>query len=381
MHIAIVSGGRRPTDDAVPERLLAMAGALAAIGHRVTLTGRWEAALPAGYELPPEVVIRPLDSPPTDGAGTEALLAMVPAMADQLEHGWRADPPEVAHAIGLDAGLAVLVAARSVKNLFTVHERIAVLPDEGSLPASMAGSAHRLQSAVARSADAVVARSPEEARVLRRLGARHGRVMLLPQGVDTERFAPAGRHPPHEVAQLLCLDGGRSAASVGAAIRAAAEVPEAQLVVVGGRAGDTGPGAGAGAGTGAGSGSGADGEVRQVPEVPHEAVPALLRSSDILVTAPQTDPSGTVALEAMACAVPVVAGAVGALRSLVVDDVTGLLVPPDRPDLLAKAVRRLLDDPALRQALGVAGLDRARAEHSWPVVAGRLDRVYQGLHH
>ncbi|MER8184663.1 glycosyltransferase [Kitasatospora sp. NPDC094015] len=365
MHIAVVAGGRRPTDHAVPERLVAMAESLAEIGHRVTLYGRWGTLLPAGAELPAAVRVHPLDGGPPGTAGTEALLALVPSMTEQLEHGWRADPPQVAHAVGLDAGLAVLVAARSVAAPFTVHERIAVLPDEGTLPASLAGSAHRLQAAVARSADAVIARSPEEARMLRRLGARHGRVVLLPQGVDVDRFAPAPQHPPHEPAQLLCLDGGRSAASVGAAVRAVAEVPEAELVVVGGRAAEQGPAP----------------EVRQVPEVPHQDVPELLRSSDILVTAPQTDPSGTVALEAMACGVPVVAGAVGALRSLVVDDVTGLLVPPGRPDLLAQAVRKLLADPAHRRALGVAGLDRARSQHSWPVVAARLDRVYQGLHH
>ncbi|WP_371494141.1 glycosyltransferase [Kitasatospora sp. NBC_00374] len=367
MHIAIVAGGRRPTDEAVPERLVVMAEALAAIGHRVSLFGRWKAALPTHFDLPPEVVVRPLATAPPDTAGTEALLGLVPAMAEELEHSWRADPPRVAHAIGLDAGLAVLVAARGIPDLCTVHERIAVLPDEGALPASLAGRAHRLQSAVARSADAVIARSPEEARVLRRLGARHGRVLLVPQGVDTRQFTPAAHHPPHDPAQLLCLDGGRSAASVGAAVRAVAEVPDARLVVVGGEA-ESAPAAGAA-------------EVRQVPEVPHEAVPELLRSSDILVTAPQTDPSGTVALEAMACGVPVVAGAVGALRSLVVDDVTGVLVPPDHPELMAEAVRRLLSDPAQREALGIAGLDRARSMHAWPVVAARLDRVYQGLHH
>jgi glycosyltransferase involved in cell wall biosynthesis len=59
-------------------------------------------------------------------------------------------------------------------------------------------------------------------------------------------------------------------------------------------------------------------------------------------------------LEAMALGLPVVASAVDGVPEVVTDGVTGLLVPPERPDLLAKALRRLADDPALRASLGAA---------------------------
>lgn len=59
-------------------------------------------------------------------------------------------------------------------------------------------------------------------------------------------------------------------------------------------------------------------------------------------------------LEALALGLPVVASAVDGVPEVVTDGVTGLLVPPERPDLLAKALRRLAGDPALRASLGGA---------------------------
>jgi Glycosyl transferases group 1 len=70
----------------------------------------------------------------------------------------------------------------------------------------------------------------------------------------------------------------------------------------------------------------------------------------------------------------VVASAVGGLVDSVVDGVTGVHVPPRRPDRLAAALAALLADPARRAALGRAGARRARRRYSWDrVAAGTLD--------
>ena len=69
---------------------------------------------------------------------------------------------------------------------------------------------------------------------------------------------------------------------------------------------------------------------------------------------------GLAALEAMACAKPVVASAIGGLLELVADRETGILVPPDDPAALAQALDLLVDDPSLRLSLGVAGRLRAK---------------------
>jgi glycosyltransferase involved in cell wall biosynthesis len=83
-----------------------------------------------------------------------------------------------------------------------------------------------------------------------------------------------------------------------------------------------------------------------------------------------------VPLEAMACAVPVVASAVGGLADTVVHSHTGMLVPARDPGALAAAARQLLADPLRAAALGRAGLRRARHWYSWDRVAAQCEAVY-----
>jgi glycosyltransferase involved in cell wall biosynthesis len=78
----------------------------------------------------------------------------------------------------------------------------------------------------------------------------------------------------------------------------------------------------------------------------------------------------------MACETPVVASAVGGILEVVEEDVTGYLVPPGRPDDLATALRRVLDDPAAAQAMGRAGRQRVEARFAWARVAARTEQVY-----
>jgi starch synthase len=88
------------------------------------------------------------------------------------------------------------------------------------------------------------------------------------------------------------------------------------------------------------------------------------------------EPFGLINLEAMACETAVVASAVGGILEVVEDGIGGLLVPPGRPDDLANALRRLLDDPARRRAMGQAGRRRVEQQFSWASVAEQTERVY-----
>jgi starch synthase len=88
------------------------------------------------------------------------------------------------------------------------------------------------------------------------------------------------------------------------------------------------------------------------------------------------EPFGLINLEAMACETAVVASAVGGILEVVEDGISGLLVPPGRPDDLANALRRLLDDPARRRAMGRAGRRRVEQQFSWASVAEQTERVY-----
>ncbi len=110
--------------------------------------------------------------------------------------------------------------------------------------------------------------------------------------------------------------------------------------------------------------------------VPHEEV--LRAWSHCLmgvVPSRWPEPFGTVALEAMAAGVPVVASRVGGLADLVVDEVTGVLVEPGDVRALREALRVLLSDPALRRRLGDAGRDRA-TRYSARAVVGAWEAVF-----
>ena len=95
------------------------------------------------------------------------------------------------------------------------------------------------------------------------------------------------------------------------------------------------------------------------------------------------EPLGIVNLEAMACEAPVVASAVGGIPEVVVDGVTGLLVPYDSEDPraletgLAVAINALVADPDRARAMGRAGRERAIADFGWDAIARRTVEVYR----
>jgi glycosyltransferase involved in cell wall biosynthesis len=81
--------------------------------------------------------------------------------------------------------------------------------------------------------------------------------------------------------------------------------------------------------------------------------------------------------EAMACGVPVVATAVNAVADLVEPGVTGLLVPPARPDLMASAVAYLLDSPVEAARMAMAARSRIGARYGAPALHSALAAAYR----
>jgi glycosyltransferase involved in cell wall biosynthesis len=86
---------------------------------------------------------------------------------------------------------------------------------------------------------------------------------------------------------------------------------------------------------------------------------------------------GLPAAEAMACGAPVVATTAGALREIVEDGVSGLLVPPGDVEALAAAIRALLEDPERCRQMGEAGARRARERFSWERTAQETLALYE----
>lgn len=88
---------------------------------------------------------------------------------------------------------------------------------------------------------------------------------------------------------------------------------------------------------------------------------------------------GLTPLEAMACAVPVVASRVGAFETLIRDGETGSLIPPDDQAALTAALGHWLDDPAAREAAGRAALSHVRESHDIEGEARAITAVYRKL--
>lgn len=108
-------------------------------------------------------------------------------------------------------------------------------------------------------------------------------------------------------------------------------------------------------------------------------IPAILRSFDLFVLPSQAEGISNTLLEAMAAGLPVIATDVGGNPDLVVDGVTGSLVPPGDPETLAVTLAEYLNDPARITQHGKAGLARVRAEFSLDGMVQRYLAVYDEL--
>lgn len=214
-------------------------------------------------------------------------------------------------------------------------------------------------SARARKAACVVACNHDVARELRHSGAK---VHLVPHGVDLERFTPQ-RFPRRGMLCLLAV--GRLVEKKGfhVLVSAAARlrVPF-QLSIVG---------------------EGPEGlrlrelirahnlesKVRLCGPMTHDDLPEAYSSAHLLIAPSITDQNGdrdglpNVVLEAMACGRPVIATNTGAIGSAVIHGETGLLTQPGNAELLAAAIERLSEQPALLQQLGARAHERVRCEY------------------
>lgn len=94
---------------------------------------------------------------------------------------------------------------------------------------------------------------------------------------------------------------------------------------------------------------------------PREQITDVMAGLDVLVLASSAEPFGLVLLEAMAHGTAVVATDAGGAPEIVVDGLTGRLVPPRAPVALARAISELVRDPDLRRRLGEAGRERLSA--------------------
>src|SRR5262245_9185252 len=411
------SGGRG-------QRVSSLADALAGLGHEVTVYAPKDAPkLPRKATLAAGVMVEHLPAGARGRPLTDEAAPDIPAFSDHLARRWRQDPPDIAHAHFWTTGLAALAGARGL-NLPVVQtfhslgvprahglHRPATASRPGGGPSTARGSGParrsgrargpgqaggpggarrqrdtghqqariRLEVSLARNANAVLATSSEQMTKLTGLGVPRASIRVVPWGVDTGLFAPEGpiakRNGRPRLLAVRQWDAGQG---LDVVISALAEVPAAELLIAGGRSG---------------SGSDADpanqhlaglarnlgvlDRVTFAGDVSRTHLPALLRSADLLLSGAWEDPFGTVALQAMACGTPVAASALGVVGDAVIDGITGILVPPGQPSVLARRIRSLLASPIQLDAFSIAAVDRARSRYSWDRIGRETVRAYE----
>ncbi|MGW0480237.1 glycosyltransferase [Nonomuraea sp. NPDC003214] len=350
----------------------ALAVALAGRGHSVVVhTRRSDPVRPVSVPLAPGVTVSYVQAGPLAPVPKDELPPYMPEFTERLAERWARRRPDVVHAHFWMSGQAALDAADGVPVVQTFHALGTVKRRwQGGADTS---PAHRIatEREIGERADAILATCRDEVLELRAMGVPERRITVVPCGVDVDAFRPDGPVAPRD-GRPLVLSIGRLVPRKGVdtVIAALRRLPDADLVIAGGRADDE---EAVRLRDLAGRYGLAD-RVRVIGSVPREDVPALMRSADVLVAVPWYEPFGMVPVEAMACGVPVVASAVGGHLDTVAG--AGLLVPPRRPRALARALRDVLDNPDRRRELGEAGARRARDRYGWPRVAELTEAVY-----
>ena len=200
-----------------------------------------------------------------------------------------------------------------------------------------------------RAADAVIVTTPKlGAHVAARVGA--AKVHLIPNGVDTARFAPT-RRSARATRNVLYVGRLSEEKNLGALVEVAAGLAgrfDLQLTFVG-----DGP-----------ARASLEAEARRrgvrvvlVPVVEHRRIPAYLADADAFVLPSFTEGHPKVLLEAMSAGVPCVASNVDGNRAIIEHGRTGLLFELGDRSALSEALARVFGDPDLARSLGA----RARA--------------------
>ncbi|MEO3867662.1 glycosyltransferase [Nonomuraea sp. B12E4] len=363
MNIAIVAsaGGNQR------HRIISVARELGREHHVTIYSRRDNAEGKPKTRVAPGVMLEQIDVGPAMDLQADEVAPYLNDVGHHLMERWSHERPDVIHAHSWTCGLAAVAGAKGL-----------------GVPVTQTfygmDSMHQdLERALGRRANAVIAGSGDQESALIRLGVPRGNIAVVPYGVDTERFqrrgAVATRGARRRLLHVGPLTADRGADTV---VRALQGLGDVELIIAGGpEPEDLDNDQDARRLRALAEQLDVADRITLLGQVKRAAVPKLMRSADAVVSVPREAVTGIVALEAMACGVPVIASAVGAHLDSVIDGVTGLLVPPDRPARTARLARELLWDPTLRTALGYAGADRARSRYSWERVSQELVRVYE----
>jgi D-inositol-3-phosphate glycosyltransferase len=389
-----------------------LAHALARRGAQVEIfTRATSPRQPEAVRMADGVTVRHVPAGPCEGLDKNDLPGQLCAFAAgvlRVEAARRPGWYDVVHShYWLSGQVGWLAAERwEVPLVHTMHtlakvKNAALAPGDGPEPPGRVIGEEQVVAA----ADGLVASTAEEAADLVRLyDADPDRVHVVAPGVDLELFHPdLGEPDPLAPSRLLTareLAAGRSRAraalglpadddvvlfagrlqplkapdvlvrALGELRRRGSRVP--RLVVLGGPSGNPTALQDLRA---LARDLGVTDRVELRPPVARSQLGRWYRAADVVAVPSRSESFGLVAAEAQACGTPVVAAAVGGLRTVVRDGQTGRLVPGHDPRHWAAALADLLGDPVQRAALGLGAAHHAR-RLGWESAAEAVVDVY-----
>jgi glycosyltransferase involved in cell wall biosynthesis len=232
----------------------------------------------------------------------------------------------------------------------------------------------RMQGRVARKMTSIVTVSTNSSSdIVRDYKVDPAVMRIVPIGVDTDTFRPPTT--PRVPGRIVTVSSSDSPIKgVKVLLEAVAKLRtgrDVELVVVG-KPNPDGPVAKAVVDLGLGD------VVRFVSGLSNDAIAELLASAEIAVVPSLYEGFSIPAVEAMACATPLIATTGGAIPEVVgTDGTTAVLVKPGDPADLADALAALFDDDERRNAIGIAGRKRIETSYTWRAVAESMVEVYR----
>ena len=365
---------------------------MAAMGVQVDIfTRRTNTDIADVVEVSPGVRVIQLNVGPVSGVTKEQLPKLIPELSVAFTQAMSHDHYDVIHSHYWISGKVAMPVAKElgIPLVHTMHTMARVKNlnlAEGETPEPMIRVQGETQ--VVAAADALVANTDAEAASLVSLyEACPDNVLVVSPGVNLKVFTPgSGRAVAREVVDLdkdahIITFVGRIQPHKGpeVLIRAIAEMvshsPHLRQKLITNIIGGA---------SGANQSEverlkelvswlGIADVVRFAPPVPREDLPQWYRASDLVCVPSYSESFGLVALEAQACGTPVVATAVGGLRTAVADGISGVLVDGHDPRAWSSILARLLQEPQRRVLLSMGAVEHA-SHFGWDATSrGTLD--------
>ena len=289
----------------------------------------------------------------------------------------RQDPPDLVHAFfGIPSGALGYALNRltGVPYLISFRGRD-VHGGKASESGGIGGLMKTLSLPVWHRAEALIANSQGLKQIAQQVdpGAEVG---VIPNGIDTQKFSPAG--PSHHEDRVRLLFVGRLEPYKGLAdlfkamelVQKRTDKPFSLQVV--------------------GDGSlrhslqdlvaemGIASRVDFLGPIPGAEMPGIYQDADVFVLPSLVEGMPNVVLEAMASGLPILATRIPGSEDLVCHRRTGALVPPSNPELLAEALYELIQNSAFRKAAGQRAREKAEVL-SWKHVARAYLDLYRDI--